>query len=241
MFVTTEIPRTRMPMCRAAMTSCTVDMPARSPPSDAHEPDLRRRLELRPEPGRVDALAQLDTEPLGGLPRTRPQLGVVRIAHVHEARPERLVVRADERGRSLQVHVIRDEDEQAGPVVGVDPACRVRHDERANPEPTEHPHAERNPIGGDALVEVRTPAHDRDRHAAERPEHERPGMSHRSRDGPAGNVLVRDLDTRVELVREPAEPAAEHDTDERLERRLLSNPRDGLVQAHADPSATRLS
>jgi hypothetical protein len=33
MLVTTEIPRQRMPMCRAAMTSCTVDMPARSPPA----------------------------------------------------------------------------------------------------------------------------------------------------------------------------------------------------------------
>ena len=207
----------------------------------AHEPDLRRRLELRPEPGRVDALAELDSEPLGGLPRTRPQLGVVGIAHVREARPERLVVRADERRRALQVHVIRDEDEQAGPVVGVDPACRVRHDERANPEPTEHPHTERNPIGGDALVEVRAPAHDRDRHAAERPEHERPRVAHRGRDRPARDSEYGISDPRVELVGEPAEPAAEHDTDERLELRLLSDPRDGVVEAHADPSATRLS
>ena len=223
------------------MTSCTVDMPARSPPTHVHEADLRRRLELRTEPGRVDAFAHLDAQSRCRLPRTRPQLGVVGIAHVHEAGPERIVVRADERGRSLQVHVIRDEDEQAGPVVGVDPARGVRHDERANPEATEHPHAERNPIGGDALVEMCTPAHDRDRHAAERPEHQRSRMSHRSRDGPARNVLVRDLDARVELVGEPAETAAEHDADERLERRLLSNPRDGLVDAHADPSATRLS
>ena len=32
MFVTTESPRTRIPMWRAAMTSCTVDIPTRSPP-----------------------------------------------------------------------------------------------------------------------------------------------------------------------------------------------------------------
>jgi hypothetical protein len=137
--------------------------------------------------------------------------------------------------------VIRDEDEQSGSVVGVDPARGVRHDQRANPEPTEHAHAERNPIGGDALVEVRTPAHDRDRHAGERPEHQRPGVPHRSRDGPTGNVLVRELDTCVELVREPAESASEDDTHERLEGRLLSDPRDRVVQAHVEPSATRLS
>ena len=33
MFVTTEIPKQRIPMCRAAITSGTVDMPARSPPT----------------------------------------------------------------------------------------------------------------------------------------------------------------------------------------------------------------
>ena len=137
--------------------------------------------------------------------------------------------------------MVRDEDELAGPVPGIDPTRGVRHDERANPEATEHPHAERNPIGSDALVEVQAPAHDGDGHAAERPEHERPGVSHRSRDGPAGNVLIRELDTCVELVREPAESAAEHDAHERVERRLLSNPRDSVVDAHAEPSATRLS
>ena len=137
--------------------------------------------------------------------------------------------------------MIGDEDEQAGPEVGVDPARRVRDDERADAEPAEHAHAERDAIRADPLVEVRPPAHDGDRHAAERPEHERARMTDRGRTRPPGDVRVRDLHARVELIGEPAEPAPEHDAYPRLERCALSNPRDGVVNAHVDPSATRLS
>ncbi len=137
--------------------------------------------------------------------------------------------------------MVRDEDEQAGPVVGVDPAGRVRHDERANAEATEHPHPEGDAIGCHSLVEMGPPAHDRDRYAAERPEHERSGMSHRCRDRPAGKVGVRDLGTFLELVREAAEPAAQDDPYSGLEVGLLSDPCECGVDAYADPSATRLS
>ena len=74
-------------------------------------------------------------------------------------------------------------------------------------------------VGADALVQVRAAAHDRDRHAVERPEHEHAGVPERRRDRPAGDLVVRDLDAVVELVREPTEPAAEHEADARLERR----------------------
>ena len=82
-----------------------------------HEADLRGRLELRPEPRDVHALADVEPEPLGGCPGTRTQLRVVRVAHVGEAGSQRLVVRPDERRGALQVDVIRDEDELAGPEV----------------------------------------------------------------------------------------------------------------------------
>ena len=112
-----------------------------------------------------------------------------------------------------------------GPVVGVDPARRVRHDERADAEPAEHADAERDAIGCDPLVEMRPPAHDRDRYAAERPEHERSGMSHRRRRPASPGMSEYGISTRVvELVGEAAEPAAEHDADAGLEVGLLADP-----------------
>ena len=40
---------------------------------------------------------------------------------------------------------------------------------------------------------------------------------------------------------EAAEPASEHEPDAWLELRLLADPRERVLQAHADPSATRAS
>ena len=76
------------------------------------------------------------------------------------------------------------------------PPRGVRDDERADAEPAEHAHAEDGPVGADALVEVRAPAHHGDRHAVDRPEHEHARVADRGRDGPAGDLAVRDLDAR---------------------------------------------
>ena len=78
----------------------------------AHEADLRRRLELRPEPGRVHALADLDARAGAAASRAAARSsGSYASRHVREARPERVVVRPDERRRPLQVHVVGDEHE----------------------------------------------------------------------------------------------------------------------------------
>ena len=137
--------------------------------------------------------------------------------------------------------MIGDEDELAGREVGIDATRRVRHDERADPESSEDPDTERDPVGSDPLVQVRPPAHDRHRHAVERAEHEDARVPDRRRDGPVGDLGVRNLDAVLELVREPAEPASEDDADARLDRDLLANEPDGVVQAHVEPSATRRS
>ncbi len=129
----------------------------------------------------------------------------------------------------MQVHVIGDQDEQPGSVVGIDPSCRVRHDERADAESPEHADTERDAVGSDPLVEVRAPAHDRDRNAAEHPEHESARVADGSRHGPAGDLGVRDLHARVELIRERAEPAAENESDAWLELRLVPDPADGCI------------
>ena len=137
--------------------------------------------------------------------------------------------------------MVGDENELAGLEVGVDPSGRVRDDERANAERTEHPHPERDAVGADPLVQMSPAAHDSDGNAVERAEHECPGMTDRGRDRPAGDLGVRDLDPVVELVRQPAEPTPEDDSDERRELRDLPDPLHGRRRAHVDPSATRRS
>ena len=168
MFVTHEIARQRRPMCRAASTSGTVDIPTRSPPRMRIIRISAGRLEGRPEPGRVDALGERLAEPRRGVVRDRAQRRVVGVAHVGEPRPERVVVRPDERRGSLQVEVIRDEHEIARREIFAHAAACIRDDERLRAQAPEHADAEHDPVGGVALVEVRPPLHHRDRHAGER-------------------------------------------------------------------------
>ena len=149
MFVTHEIARQRRPMWRAASTSGTVDIPTRSPPSSTDHPDLRRGLEGRAEPGRVDALRERLAEPGGSLVGERAQRRIVGGAHVREARPQRVVVRPHERRGSLQVEVVRDEHEIARRQALADTAAGVRDDERLRAEPAEHPHPEDDAVGAD--------------------------------------------------------------------------------------------
>jgi hypothetical protein len=58
---------------------------------------------------------------------------------------------------------------------------------------------------------------------------------------PARDLAVGDLDASLDLIGEPAETAAEDDTDPRLEIGPLADPENGVVEAQTDPSATRSS
>ena len=69
-------------------------------------------------------------------------------------------------------------------------------------------------------------------------------MPHGRRDGPAGDLRVGNRDrVRQLVVGEPTEPAPEDDADSRLESGLLSNARNGVLDApsgaHVEPSARR--
>ena len=123
----------------------------------------------------------------------------------------------------------------------VDPACGVRHHERADAERTEHPDTEDDAIRADALVQVRPAAHHGHRDPTERAEHEHSRMPHGGGRRPARDLRVRDLDAVVELVGESTETAPEDDADPRLSLRRLPDPRDRGFEAHAEPSATRRS
>ena len=100
-----------MPMCRAASTSGHDGHADEVGAERAQHADLGRSLEGGAEPGGVHALAEVEAEPAGSLPRRSAQLGVVRVRHVRKARPEALVVRAHERRLPLEVDVVGDEHE----------------------------------------------------------------------------------------------------------------------------------
>ena len=119
-------------------------------PEHADHPDLCRRLEGRAEPRRVDALGQRLPDPRGCRVCERAKFGVVGGAHVREARPQRVVVRPDERRGSLQVQVVRDEHELSRLQILANPSAGVRDDERACSEPRQNAHAERRRVRRDA-------------------------------------------------------------------------------------------
>ena len=113
--------------------------------------------------------------------------------------------------------MVGDEDELSRDEIFADASAGIRQHDRPHAEATEHAHTEYDLRGREALVKVRAAAHDGERHAADRPERERPRVPERSRHGPARDLAVGDLDRGLQLVREPAEAAPEHHGNARLE------------------------
>ena len=207
-----------MPMCRAASTSGTVDMPTVSAPSVRSMRISAGVSNAGPSQAAYTPSPRSRPSLLCCCLRRRAQLRVVRVGHVGEAGPEALVVRADEGRLRLEVEMVGDEHQLARLEAVVDSADSVREDERADAEQAEHADAEDDLGGRDALVEVGAATHDGDRNAAEGAEDEPARVADGCRMRPAGDVLVRDLDHVLDCVREGAETAAEHDADRR--RRL---------------------
>ena len=136
--------------------------------------------------------------------------------------------------------MVGDGDEPPGLERGVDRTAGIGEDEALDPEPPEDPDAEHDLRGRHTLVQVRTAPHHGDRDAAERPEDERARVAHGSRHGPARDLGVRDLVGVLDRVGEPAEAAAEDDTDARPGAALRLERGNRLVElAQAEPSARR--
>ena len=122
MFVTRAKARTSMPAWRATIASGTVDMPTTSAPRVGEHPDLGGRLVARAGQAGVDAGREAQPEPLGLLPRKRPQRAGVDLGHVGEAHAEPVVVGSAERVGTDQVQMVGETDEVARPQRRVDAA-----------------------------------------------------------------------------------------------------------------------
>jgi hypothetical protein len=110
-------------------------------------------------------------------------------------------------------------------------------------EPGEHADPEDDLRGRMAFVEVRPPAQDPERRPRQPAADEPARVADRSRDGPARDLGVGQHDGLVQVVREPAEAAAEDDGDAgpQLGGRADDGRRLGEALGHAVPSASRRS
>lgn len=86
MLLTSEMPSTRSPTCRAAMTSSHTDMATVSAPHARNIRISAGRLEGRAEQAQVDALLHGDGQRLGGLSGQLAQRRIVSVQHAEEAR-----------------------------------------------------------------------------------------------------------------------------------------------------------
>jgi hypothetical protein len=105
----------------------------------------------------------------------------------------------------LKVQVVRDEHEISRSKVLADTTACVREDERFGPESPEDPHAEDDPVGGMPLIEMRTALHDGKWYIRKRPEHQGAAVPQCCSDGPARDLAIRDLDSVLDPICEPAE------------------------------------
>ena len=104
-------------------------------------------------------------------------LAVVGGRHVRKARPEPLVIRADQRIGTLQVDVIAQHDERALPVVEIDAAGGVREDDCPHAHPCEHAHRKHDLARAVPFVEMHAALEDGDRDAAAVAQDERSCMA----------------------------------------------------------------
>ena len=177
--VTHENARQRIPMCRAASTSGTVDIPTRSArarASSGSRPASRSRAEpgrITPSPSESPSRAAASWASSGTPGRRRRTC--------RGSAAQRLVVGADERGGALEVQVVGDVDEPAGLDRGVDRAAGVRQHEAPDAEPAENAHAEDDGGRRMPLVEMRATFHHGDGTSPNRPRTSAPACPRRWR------------------------------------------------------------
>ncbi len=193
------------------------------------EPVLGRRLEVRPRDADEHALAQADLLLERDLLRELDVLAVVRLRHVREARPELVVVGADEGIVARQVDLVHETDDVALVVQRVHSAGRAGEDELLRPERAKHPDREGHLLHRVALVVVDAAVHERHAPSPDLAEHELAGVPLHPGLGEVRDVAERYARDLLHVAREVAEAASEHDGDLGLEVGLLPYERYGLV------------
>ncbi len=172
--------------------------------------NLRRSLIAGTRHRRVHALVDRDAE-FRGHPFGDVAIGLrVGIGHIGKARAQRIVVRAHQRIRALQVDVIADQHQPAALQRQVDAARRVGEHHGPRADGLQHAHSEGHLLHVVAFVQVRPPGHHRHVQLAQLADDQLPGVSHRGGVRPARNIRVRDVLAFSKFVSERAQSAAQH-------------------------------
>src|SRR5579872_5762279 len=125
--------------------------------------------------------------------------------HVWKARPETIVVRSDQRVRSLIVDVIAQRNQRATRVAEIDSAGGIGDDDGFNPGALKHADRKRHLLGGVAFVQMHTALHADDRNVANTADHKLADVADGSRLREVRNFLVWNARRVSEFVGERSE------------------------------------
>jgi len=163
------------------------------------------------------------------------QSGAVRLRHVGKARPDRLVVGADERILARQVEVILDQHQIARLKRRVDAAGGVRHHQRMHAERLHDAHGKRHRLGGISFIQVESPVHQQDGASGGLADDEFARVSRHRRHRKVRNFAIRNRRRAFHRLRQHAESGAENQPDLRARVRPAANPRRGLFHLFFRP------
>ena len=117
--------------------------------------DLSRGLEAWAREPAIDPLGQIDAFGLGGSAQTRPNHGIMRGGHRHEARIRRL---ADQGIGAREIDMIRQQHQRSGRHLGAQAARRIGQDQPPAPQRLQQLQRRAHGIGAAGFIVMRPPA-----------------------------------------------------------------------------------
>src|SRR5260221_11182523 len=115
---------------------------------------LGRSLIARAGERDIDAVEDIDAQPLALFQRDLAEVGRVGFRHVREANAKTLVIRSDQWIAALKIDVVLDHHQRSLRVLQIDSARRVRQTHGPGPEPSKDTNRKRNPLHGVAFIEM---------------------------------------------------------------------------------------
>jgi hypothetical protein len=152
-----------------------------------------------------------------------------------KARPEALVVEADQRVGGEQVDVIGDQHQVTRREIAIDAARRVADDQRTHAELLHERRRVRHRAHVVAFVVVKAPLHGDDFDLADPSEHHPPGVACDRRRGEVRHIAVIDRGCIFHALDQLPQPRAEDHADRRPRRRPLADEGDRFFEFFKHP------
>ena len=143
--------------------------------------------------------------------------------HVGKANAETVVIRANQRVRSLQIDVVAYEHQRALLVIQIDSARGVGEDDGADSHAAEHAHGERDFLCRISFIQMHAALHCGDRNCAGLADDHLSGVADRGRAGERGDFGVRDSRRVAERIGKSAETGTQHQANLWMKGSSLQN------------------